>query len=114
LVQRLIDKPRNLRASIMRNQEWDPPSAQLHPLNLPELVFSLRRLDPVHGKAPLGIIDKSEMLARLLNADHVHEAGWVGSVSSDFAVDFDEALHEDGFDLAAIQGVLEAVADEDD
>ena len=33
LVQRLIDEQRNLRASIMRNQEWDASFAQLYPFH---------------------------------------------------------------------------------
>ena len=61
------------------------------------------------GEAALGVVDEAEVLARLLDADDVHKAGWVGWVGAHFAVDFDEALHHDGFGLAGVEGVLEAV-----
>jgi hypothetical protein len=113
LVQRLIDEPRHLRASIMRNQEWDSPFAQLNSLDLPKFVFCLGSLDSVHGKAAFGIVDESEVLAGLFDCDHVHETSRVGGVGSNFAINFDESLHEDGFRLAAIEGVLEPVSNED-
>ena len=113
LVQRLIDEPRHLRASIMRNQEWDSSPAQLNSLDLPKLVLCLGSLDPVHGEAAFCIIDKSEVLAGLFDCDHVHETSRVGGVGSNFAVNFDESLHEDGFRLTAIEGVLEPVSNED-
>ena len=98
----------HLRASIMRNQEWYPSLAQLHPLHLPELVRRLLFRDAVHGEATLGIVDKAEVLARLLDRDDVHVAGWVGWVGAHFAVDFDEALHDDRFGFAGVEGVFEA------
>ena len=60
-------------------------------------------------EATFGIIHKSEVLARLLDADDIHEAGWVGRIGAHFAIDFDEALHDDLLDLAAIEGVFETV-----
>lgn len=58
------------------------------------------------GVAALGVVDEAEVLARLLEGDDVHEAGGVGGVGADLAVDLDEALHEDGPSLAVVQGVL--------
>lgn len=98
----------------MRDQEWDPAAAELHALDLAELVLGLLGLDAVHGEAALGVVDEAEVLARLLDGDDVHEAGWVGRVGADLAVDLDEALHQDGLGLAVVEGVLEPVADEDD
>ena len=92
----------------MRNQEWYPPLAQLHPLHLAQLVLRLFGRDAVHGEAALGVVDEAEVLARLLDADHVHVAGGVGGVGAHFAVDFDEALHYDGFGFAGIEGIFEA------
>lgn len=93
----------------MRNQEWDPALAQLNALDLAELVLGLLGLNAVHGEAALGVVDETEVLASLLNGDHVHEAGGVGRVSADLAVDLDVALHEDGLRLTRVQGILEAV-----
>lgn len=104
----------NLRSRIMRNQEWDTATAQLNALDLAELVLGLLGLDAVDREAALGIVDEAEVLARLLDGDDIHEAGGVGRVRADLAVDLDQTLHQDGLGLAVVQGVLEAVADEDD
>lgn len=93
----------------MRNQEWDPALAQLNALDLAELVLSLLGLNTVHSEAALGVVDETEVLASLLDGDHVHEAGGVGRVGADLAVDLDVTLHEDGLRLARVQGILEAV-----
>ena len=90
----------------MRNQEWNPSLAQLHPLDLSQLVLGLLGRDPVDGEAALGIVDEPEVLSRLLDADDVHKAGRVGDVGADLPVDLDQALHDDGFGLAAIEGVF--------
>jgi hypothetical protein len=95
------------RSRIVRNQEWDPALAQLHALDLAKLVFGLLGLDAVHGEATLGVVDETEVLAGLLDCDHVHVAGRVGRVGADLAVDLDEALHQDGLGLASVEGVLE-------
>jgi hypothetical protein len=111
LVQRLID---DSRASIMRNQEWDPSLPELYPLDLSEFVLRLRRLDSVDGESALRIVHQAEVLASLLNRYHIHVTGWICRVGADLAVNFDEALHDDLLDFAAIEGILETVADEDD
>jgi hypothetical protein len=90
----------------MRNQEWNAALAQLHPLDLAQLVLGLLVRDAVDGEAALGVVDEAEILARLLDANHVHEAGRVGGVGAHLAVDLDEALHDDGFGLAGVEGVL--------
>jgi len=67
----------------------------------------------VDGVSALGIVDEAEVLASLLEGNDVHEAGGVGDIGADLAVNLDEALHEDGPRLAVVQGILKAVADED-
>lgn len=98
----------------MRDQEWDSGTAKLDALDLAELVLSLLGLDAVDGEAALGVVDETEVLASLLDVDDVHEARGEGKVGADLAIDLDETLHEDRLGLAVVQGVLEAVADEDD
>ncbi len=93
----------------MCDQERDAALAQLYPLDLAELVLCLLFGDAVDGEAALGVVDEAEVLARLLDADDVHEAGWVGGIGAHFAVDLDEALHHDRFGFAGVEGVLEAV-----
>lgn len=98
----------------MRDQEWDAALAQLYALDLAQLVGGLFLLDAVNGVAAFGIVDEAEVLARLLEGDDIHEAGGVGGVGADLAVDLDKALHEDGSRLAVVQSILQAVTDEDD
>ena len=59
------------------------------------------------GEATLGVVDQAEVLAGLFNYDHVHEAGWVGGVGADLAIDLDEALHHDGLGFASVKGILQ-------
>jgi len=98
----------------MRNKKGYSSSSQLYPPDLAQFVSSLLCCDAVHCEAALGIIHKAEVLASLLDADDIHEAGWVCSVRSNFVVNLDEALHHDSFCLACIQGILQTVSEEDD
>ena len=82
-------------------------------LDLSELVLSLLFSDAVDGETALGVVDEAEVLAGLLDGDDVHEAGWVGGIGAHFAVDLDQALHDDRRDLAASERILQAVAQED-
>ena len=104
-----MKKGKNSRSRIVRNQEWDPSLAQLHPLDLAKLVFGLLSLDAVDGETALGIVDEAEVLAGLIDGDDVHEASGVGGVGADFGVDFDEALHQDGVGLAGVEGILQTI-----
>lgn len=98
----------------MRNQVGNAALAELHTLDLAELVLCLLVGDAVDGEAALGVVDEAEVLASLLNRDDVHQTSGESRVGADLAVDLDEALHEDGIDLTSVQGILEAVAEEDD
>ena len=90
----------------MRDQEWDSALAQLHSLDLSELVLSLLGLDPVDGEAALGVVDQTEVLASLLDADNIHEASWVGGIGADLAIDLDQPLHDDRLGLASVKRIL--------
>ena len=97
----------------MRNTVGNSALAKLHTLDFAELVCGLLSSYPVDGVTPFGIVDEAEVLASLLKCDNIHEAGGVGGVGADLAVDLDETLHEDGLDLAGVQGVLQAISKED-
>lgn len=90
----------------MRDQEWDSALAQLNSLNLSKLVLGLLGLDSVDGEATLGVVDQTEVLAGLLDADDIHEACWVCSVGSDLAINLDQALHDNGLGLAGVESIL--------
>jgi hypothetical protein len=98
----------------VRNQVGNCALANLNALDLAELVLCLLVGYPVDGEAALGVVDQAEVLAGLLDRDDVHQAGGEGGVGADLAVDLDEALHEDGVDLTAVERILETVAEEDD
>ena len=98
----------------MRNQVGNAALAELHTLNLAELVLCLLVCYPVDGEAALGVVDQAEVLAGLLDRDDVHQPRGEGGVGADLAINLDEALHEDGVDLAGVERILETVAEEDD
>jgi hypothetical protein len=98
----------------VRNQVGNGALAELHTLDLAELVLCLLVCYPVDGEAALGVVDKAEVLAGLLDRDDVHQSRGESGVSADLSIDLDEALHEDGIDLAGVESVLQTVAEEDD
>jgi len=102
------------RSRIMRNQEWDSALAQLYSLDLSKLVLGLLCRDAMNCEATLGVVDKAEVLAGLLNRDHVHEASRVCGIGSYFAIDFDQALHDNCLDFTRVEGILETISKEDD
>jgi hypothetical protein len=98
----------------VRNQVGNAALAELHTLDLAELVLCLLVCYPVDGEAALGVVDQAEVLASLLNGDDIHQTGGEGGVGADLAVDLDQTLHENGVDLAGVERILQAVAEEDD
>ena len=114
LIQRLIDTSQNLRASIVRDQEWDATLSNLHSLDLAQLVFGFALVNSVDGESALDIVHKTEMLAGLIDRDDVHVTRWVCVVCSNLAVDFDQSLHQNLGDFSAGQSIFESVSKEDD
>jgi hypothetical protein len=101
-------------SAVVGDEVGDTLLANLDSLDLAELVSSLLIGDSVDGKSALDVVDKSEVLAGLLELDDIHEASGESGVGSDLAVDLDQSLHENGVNLSAVQGVLETVSQEDD
>ena len=98
----------------MRNQEWDSTATELDTLDLAELILGFLSGYAMNGEAALGVIDEAEVLACLLNGDDVHEAGRVGDVSADLAINLYQTLIHDSLGLAVVECILETVTDEDD
>ena len=90
----------------MRNQEWDSAFAQLYSLDLGQLVFRFFRGNAVDCEASLGIVNKAEIFASFLNRDYIHKASGIGNVCANFSIDFDEALHHNGFGFARVESIL--------
>lgn len=76
--------------------------AELDTANLAELVLSLLVGDAVDSETALGVVNKTKVLAGLGQRNDVHEAGGEGGVCAHLAIDQDEALHENGSNLASI------------
>jgi len=91
---------------IVRDQEWDSALAQLNSLDFAQLVFRLLSLNSVDGETALGVVNQTEVLASLLDADDIHKSGWVCGIGSDFSIDLDQTLHDDGLGLARVESIL--------
>nr|KAF6294768.1 dynactin subunit 5 [Pipistrellus kuhlii] len=79
-----------------------------------KLVLGLLRCDTMNGKAALGVIDQTEILSRLINADDIHKTSRVGHVGSDLAIDLNEPLHADLLYFISCKGILKSVSQEND
>jgi len=79
-----------------------------------ELVSGLFGGDAVDSESSLDVIDKTEVFIGLLDGDDVHESSGEVHISSHFAVNFDQSLHEDFLDLIPGKGVVKSVTEEDD
>jgi hypothetical protein len=90
----------------MRNQEWDAALAQLDSLHFSQFVLGFLGGNSVDCETTLGVVDKSEVLSSFVNGNDIHEASGVGDISSYFAVDFDQTLHDDCFGLSGVEGIL--------
>jgi hypothetical protein len=104
----------NSRSSIMRNQVGNSSTSKLNTLDLGQLVLCLFCGNAVDGEAALGIVDETERLASLFNANNVHEAGGEVGIGANLGVDGDEALHDDRLDFTTVESILETIAKEDD
>mmetsp|Transcript_32294 Transcript_32294/g.83819 ORF Transcript_32294/g.83819 Transcript_32294/m.83819 type:complete len:212 (-) Transcript_32294:7-642(-) len=100
--------------SVVGNDKRGTLLSELVPLHLAELVLGLIIGDAVEDEAALDVKKKSEPLVGLLDGDDIHETSGEGLVSADLAVNLDEALHEDGVHLSAVEGVLKAVPQKKD
>jgi len=78
-----------------------------------ELVSGFLRRDAMDLVSSFDVVDEPEVLSALLHRDDVHEAGGVGVVGADPAVDFDQPLGEDLLDFGVVESVLETVPQEE-
>jgi len=81
--------------------------------DLEELVGSFFWGDAVNCEAAFYVVEETEVFSGFLDGDDVHETSRVSFVSSNFGIDFDEALLDDGGDFTTGQSILQPVAEED-
>ena len=60
--------------------------------DLAKLVSGFFGGDSVNSESTFDVIDKSEGFVGLLECDDIHETGWEGGITSDFAVDLDQIV----------------------
>lgn len=81
--------------------------------DLGELVLGLLSSDFVENETALSVVQDTELVARLLDLDNIHETSREVEVSADLAVNLHKLLHSDGHRLLTREGILEAVAEDD-
>ena len=60
-----------------------------------QLLLGLLRCDTMNSKAALGVIDQTNILSGLVNADDIHNTSKVGYIGSDLAINLNKLLHAD-------------------
>lgn len=100
-------------SAIVGNDVGNALGTKLMLSDLEELESSLLGGDSVNSESALNVVEKTEVLARSLNGDDIHETSGEGLVSPDLAVDLDESLLNDSSDLTASKSVLQTVSKED-
>jgi len=99
-------------APIMGGDERNTFGSDLDALDFAQFVLGFLSGNSVDGESSLDIIDQSEELSGLVDGDDIHESGWVVGVSADFAVNFDQPLHDNFGHFRVVQGILESVTKE--
>jgi len=77
---------------IVGNDEWNTLLGNTLLDDLAELVSSFFSGDSVNSESTFDVIDKSEGFVGLLECDDIHETGWEGGITSDFAVNLDQIV----------------------
>lgn len=86
-------------ASIMGHKMWDSFCADKDLPHFAQLVLGLLGCNAMNSKSTLGVVDQSEILSCLVNADDIHKTSWVGDISSDLAINLNEPLHANLLDF---------------
>merc|ERR1719232_1022785 len=77
-----------------------------------QLVFGFLVCNPVDDITSLNIIDQTEVFSGLFNLDNIHESSRESSISTYFAINFDQSLFHDSTNFLSGQGVLQTVSQE--
>lgn len=101
-------------SAIVRHQEWDSFGPSLNSAYFTEFVFGFLICDSVDCETSFNIIDQSEEFTGLLDGNNIHESSRVVCVSSDFAINLDETLHQNLHYLLVGKGILQTIPQKDD
>lgn len=81
--------------------------------NFAEFEGSLFSGDLVRGEASLGIKEHTEVLVGLIDSDDILMSAREGSITADLAVNLDQLLHDNEFDLVVSDSVVKTVPQQD-
>lgn len=100
-------------AAVVGDSDGDAAGAGVDGLDASELDAALSFADVDEGEASLVVVHDTEAFAGAGNFDDVLEASGVLGIDAGATVDVDELLTEDHFGFLGVEGVLEAVAEDD-
>lgn len=100
-------------AAVVADNNGDAAGGGVDVLDAAELDLGLGLTDVDEGEAALLVVQHAEAFAGAGDLDDVLEASGVLGVDAGAGVDVDELLAEDHLGFAGVEGVLEAVAEDD-
>lgn len=101
-------------AAIVGDNKRDLLQGELSTLDLAKLVGLLLVGDSVKDVLALGVVDQTELIVGLGDLNDVHEASREVGVGSDLTINLDVLLNADNLGLAAGEGVLQTVSQDED
>lgn len=101
-------------ATVVGDNEGNTLSAQLHLLDLAQLVTGFFVGNAVDGETALNVVEDTEVFTGLFDGNNVHETSGEVGISADLVVNFDGALHDNAGDFALVQSVLQTVTEQND
>jgi len=99
---------------IVGYDEWDTLLSNTLLGDLAKLVSGFFSGDSVDSESTFDVIDESEGFVGLLECDDIHETGWEGGITSDFAVDLDQILLKNFLDFVTSQCIMKTITQKDD
>mmetsp|Transcript_13214 Transcript_13214/g.22641 ORF Transcript_13214/g.22641 Transcript_13214/m.22641 type:complete len:235 (-) Transcript_13214:100-804(-) len=100
-------------AAIVGHGNRNLPGSNIDLLDAAELVSALSLLNTVEDEASLGIVKKTEAIARLLKLNNVHESSRVVGVRPDLPIDLHATLHANLLALLSGECILETLTKDD-
>jgi len=101
-------------SSVMKRNVRDALVSNCGFLDLAEFVLGFFTRNWLQGESSLGVIEQSEAFVGLFDGYNIHETSWKSGISSDFTIDLDESLGDNGDDFLSCEGVLESVSQQND
>jgi len=102
------------RASVVCDDDWHILEGGALALDLAQLELGLLSAQGNKLEASLNVVQETVVLVGLGNGQDIHETSRVREVGADLSVNKNLALAEDPLGLGVGEGILQAVADEDD